>query len=72
MYLPIKSTLPWAGLMQGQGIPEVLHFGQSHLFIVIPGESRRVRPGIQDRFGHEVPGMDARLHGNDGTRDCLW
>jgi hypothetical protein len=27
---------------------------QSNRFIVIPGEYRRVRPRIQDRFGHEA------------------
>jgi hypothetical protein len=34
----------------------MFHWGQSNLFIAIPGESRRVRPGIQDCFGHEAPG----------------
>lgn len=38
-----------------------------HLFIVIPGESRRVIPGIQNRFDPEAFSMDSRANGNDDT-----
>jgi hypothetical protein len=33
---------------------------QSNLLIVMPGESRWVRTGSQDRFGQEAPDTDAR------------
>ena len=46
-----------------------VYCGPSNRFIAIPGLTLRDAPGIENRFGHEVPDMDSRANGNGGPAD---
>jgi hypothetical protein len=54
-HIPQHWGTAYASAMAGLFQPD-----QSNLLIVMPGESRWVRTGSQDRFGQEAPDTDAR------------